>query len=1017
MPPIILTIQVDDRGTPTIKSFAGEVQKAGQSINQGATQPFQQATKASEGFLGSLGGVLRAGAGFAVGFAGVQGLAGLFASAASGAAGFEAALANVNTLGIKSVTVQQQLREQVLRLPPALGSSTDLARGLYEVLSSGVEPAKAVAFLEQSALLAKAGLASLDVTTIALTKTMAAYNIPVEEAGRVSDILFKTVEIGQGNLNQFAGALPQVTQIAASLGISLLDTSNAMATLTQTFRNADTAATGFRSLLQQLIQNSDQFLALGINIRKVISEEGLLGVVKVLQDVSQGSSERLRTFINDIEGFNAALALTGPQFNTLLANQQKFAQATGSVAAGVQEQAKTTQAAWAEFVNSTERLTQQLAPPLLDFATKVFRIASEDVASLGAAVRGELLPHVVKSIETLTASEDALNNVSLAYLKTSGATAETAQQTVLAKTAQEALNKVYADANAAALGLSEGLKKLRETAGAAIPEKELEQRIKAVIDNLQAMQLSGVFSAKQIRDAYENAAKVIRDEFGGLVPQFKEFYDGYRAGAEGSAAGISRAFQDSGLKTRAQLQETAIEAINRFKQILDSGQATPQQLLAEWQKVLKQITDAGFKTLPPGMQEIANRMREIFRKLGIEMPKLVLDAFGQVDAGGKKLADSFDTTFRTVNETIAKFGANFRQHLDATQVKAAEDLGIIARRAIETGEALDEGLGGGAERARDRTLTALDQAAKAAERVRISFEQPFSTTKEGLLKELTQARQEFQNVQDVPGARGFAEFARARIKERIAAITDRLAALGIIIDEVTKNPFAKLQEQIPPAGTTTGGSGTTTTTTGPTSPGGRPGGGAGFLTPGLLGGGGGTVTPGPASGAPVGGFLRPGDVRRPGDRLGIPGLPAPTGPGFLQFGGQIYVLPTEAAGPSALVPGQRPGTAPNRGPVISGSSTPPITIAPPQRPIRTGGGGGGGLGGASLPGANLGGGGGDTSSPAGPSNDFFSQRGTRQVTIQTLTIMSPGMTRGDAQRFVTDIAPALNEALRRGEIG
>src|SRR5204862_4526901 len=112
------------------------------------------------------------------------------------------------TNGVRSVAIQQQLRDEIVQLPPVLGSTTELAKGLYEVLSSGIEPAKSVAFLETSARLAKAGLSDLDSSTLALTKTMAAYRIPTEQAADVSEILFKTVVQGQGHLHDFAQAFP-----------------------------------------------------------------------------------------------------------------------------------------------------------------------------------------------------------------------------------------------------------------------------------------------------------------------------------------------------------------------------------------------------------------------------------------------------------------------------------------------------------------------------------------------------------------------------------------------------------------------------------------------------------------------------------------------------------------------------------------------------------------------------------------------------------------------------------------
>ena len=232
---------------------------------------------------------------------------------------------------------------------------------------------------------------------------MAAYNIPTTQAGEVSDLLFKTVEIGQGSLQQFAGAMPQVVQIAASMGISLKDASNAMATLSQTFKSADTAATGFRSLLSQVIQNNDKFLALGINIKQVISQEGLLGLVRVLQQVSQGDTGKLKEYVNDIEGLQAAIALTGPQFQTLLKNQKEFENSAGSVDRAVKIQTATVKGSFMELVNALAGLATEISPPFLEAFTRIAQGATQVVTDTRQAVKD--LPKIIAQAREDAAKE------------------------------------------------------------------------------------------------------------------------------------------------------------------------------------------------------------------------------------------------------------------------------------------------------------------------------------------------------------------------------------------------------------------------------------------------------------------------------------------------------------------------------------------------------------------------------------------------------------------------------------
>ena len=265
------------------------------------------------------------------------------------------------------------LREQLLALPPALGSSTELAKGLYDILGANVPAENAITVLTRSAELAKGGLGNLDTAINAVTKSAAAFGIPLEKAQFVTDVFTQTVVRGQGRLEEFAQAFPQVAATAAATGATFIDTNAAIAVLTQTFKNADTAATGLNSFFQQLIQNSAKFAAEGINVKQVLAEEGLTGIFRRLNEVTGGSAERLKELINDSEGFRAALTLTGTQFETFNETVASYANVTGLAQQAASKNLAGAGAAWQTFINTLDRLVQEVAPPLLDAFTSITR--------------------------------------------------------------------------------------------------------------------------------------------------------------------------------------------------------------------------------------------------------------------------------------------------------------------------------------------------------------------------------------------------------------------------------------------------------------------------------------------------------------------------------------------------------------------------------------------------------------------------------------------------------------------
>ena len=129
MPPVILEILVDaDKGIVELKQFDKAVQDTTKTTQQTA-QAQTQASQSTKSFASSLGASATSAVGFAGALTGIQlgmsAVSSVFQSIVSDVASFEAAMANVNTLGIRSVAVQQQLRSELLQLPSVLGSATD----------------------------------------------------------------------------------------------------------------------------------------------------------------------------------------------------------------------------------------------------------------------------------------------------------------------------------------------------------------------------------------------------------------------------------------------------------------------------------------------------------------------------------------------------------------------------------------------------------------------------------------------------------------------------------------------------------------------------------------------------------------------------------------------------------------------------------------------------------------------------------------------------------------------------
>ena len=1003
MPPVVLEILVDaDKGIVELRQFDKALQDTTKATQQ-QTQAQHQGTQSSTSFASSLAQSTKAAAGLAAGFAGVAGIATTLGAATTAATGFEAALNAINALGTVSTGQLSKLREQLLALPPALGSSTELAKGLYDILGANVPADNAITVLTRSAELAKGGLGNLDTAINAVTKSAAAFGIPLEQAQYVTDVFTQTVVRGQGRLEEFAQAFPQVAATAAATGASFIDTNAAIAVLTQTFKNADTAATGLNSFFQQLIQNSAKFAAEGINVKQVLAEEGLTGIFRRLNEVTGGSAERLKELINDSEGFRAALTLTGTQFETFNETVGSYAGVTGLAQQAASKNLAGAGAAWQTFINTLDRLVQEVAPPLLsaftsitgaaatlaadvtklwrafaqsetlraltadfqqffqligqsdafqtlnanlltttgnatdtynafvvfdalltgnvrpaiDFVTagwdllnaaftyttagviklgqylvdglvtplaQVFAALEKGASALGlsdgrfsqlAATSQQLSRDLASASATFTSMADdfvlGTNRLGTAQDGARKAVAATtsaaqAQSTALAQQgkaatdartstqhlseAQQALQQDFEKANTAASGLKATLEKLKVgDVIKAIPIEELERAVATVITQLKTMEERGTFSARQISQAYEDAAAVLRERFGALPADFQKAFDGMRAKASTTADGIAAAFERMGLETRAALQRTATEALADFKTILDAGTATPEQLLDTWLEVVEQIDKAGFQTLPKDFQTVNNRMLDIARKAGIDLPKPYVDAFGEIALSGERAGERLKQAAHTIDTSWLQTRGALERAKGAVDSLEGSTQGLSAT-AIMLGHTLNAA--GKEVNAYGNAIAELSKATKDLMAARIVVETPFASDEEGIRQQIAETT---KLISDITGGTGV--YTGTTLKDREALLkryNDILEKQTAVLNTILAAKKNASTATATGTGTGTGtatGTGTTTGTTTGTRP---TGGGSGFAPTAPM------APTGPSGGSLVigGGTTRPG---------------------------------------------------------------------------------------------------------------------------------------------------------------
>jgi TP901 family phage tail tape measure protein len=133
------------------------------------------------------------------------------------------------------------LAAQIGNLNPLLGTSTQLAKGLFDTLKAGVEPAQSIDYVTTAAKLAKVTFSDLGTAVDIVTGIQKQYNLPASDAVRISDELFTVWKQSKGDLADFGGRLGLIISQAAGVHISLEDVLASYLVLKENFGTSKAA--------------------------------------------------------------------------------------------------------------------------------------------------------------------------------------------------------------------------------------------------------------------------------------------------------------------------------------------------------------------------------------------------------------------------------------------------------------------------------------------------------------------------------------------------------------------------------------------------------------------------------------------------------------------------------------------------------------------------------------------------------------------------------------------------------
>ena len=275
---------------------------------------------------------------------------GSFGAMVSAAGNFEASLYKLNTIAQLPEERLRALGDTVLELSTQVkGGGKDayeLVDGLYQIQQAGFEAEGSLDLLEVAVQAAAAGFTSTDISVKVIAQTLKAYGLEADKARYVSDILFKTVDIGIVTYEELATTFGLVLGNASALRVPLEEIGGAIVTLTQRGLTASRAMTSLNMLLSAFIDPSAkatkaaEALGFELNATNVITN-GLLDVMRQLVEKLGLTPTEIELLSKAIDGgaesFSDLAPILGKNVETLgdlFGNVRSLRAALGLIADG-----------------------------------------------------------------------------------------------------------------------------------------------------------------------------------------------------------------------------------------------------------------------------------------------------------------------------------------------------------------------------------------------------------------------------------------------------------------------------------------------------------------------------------------------------------------------------------------------------------------------------------------------------------------------------------------------------------
>jgi TP901 family phage tail tape measure protein len=253
---------------------------------------------------------------------------------------FDSSMRNIQAITGNTESEMKALSARILEIGGSAVSGPQGAADAFNDIAGGVENAAAhLPMLQSAVTLAEAGQADLGVAANGLVSIMNAYRYTTSNAATeteqlaeisqrasfTSDVLTQAVGAGVGSMEEFVGAMSQVSGLSSSVGVGLDEVGSALAWITTQGPSASEAATQIRAAETALLNPNDALSkaleSVGIKSGSaMLKQYGLAASLDIVKQAVGGSQDAMAKALGSVHALNGATYLLGDGYENFAAN-------------------------------------------------------------------------------------------------------------------------------------------------------------------------------------------------------------------------------------------------------------------------------------------------------------------------------------------------------------------------------------------------------------------------------------------------------------------------------------------------------------------------------------------------------------------------------------------------------------------------------------------------------------------------------------------------------------------------